>query len=540
MKKILIPLVILLVCAFALTGCSSSTTSTTPAANPTQTTGPSTTATTQASQASSARYGGTLTWVRNMGIPDIGAPADIPSQTNTPSLVTPVLESLITTDVNEKIQPWLAESVDVSPDGKKITFKLLKNVKFQDGTPFNAEAVKFNLELDLKNNCNASGILKKVTSYNIVDDYTLEVNFAAYDARFLQTLAQTGIGQIASPTAMQKSTEHTAHIVGTGPFKFDSWQTDQYVKMVKWDGYRTKGRPYLDAIDIRNNSDITVSIMSLKAGEVNMVENIDPADYNSLKAEGWAVGIPPLGFVFSFVPDSANPDSPFKDVRVREALEYAVDKAGLAKGIGKGTQFPAYQAAVEPPLGQDAWYIPDAPKREYNVAKAKELLAAAGYPNGFECALTTDVRARQDQIVALQTYFKAVGISTKLDMADVGRASTFPKDGWKGILVGGFPNFSSFTQWVTAYNDPTFVYPSASKPEGWKEGWDAVIAEIDYDKRITLMKNLLRKNYEGAYRIYYIEDGPRYVTDGTIQDIDWDGHHINGYFDAVNVWLKKK
>jgi peptide/nickel transport system substrate-binding protein len=532
MKKLLIPLVLLLVLASVFTACSSSPSkTTTPASTPGSSTATNTT---------SSQYGGTLIWVRNMGIPDIGAPSDIPAQTNTPSLVTPVLESLITTDVNEKIQPWLAESVDTSADGKKITFHLLKNVKFQDGTPFNAAAVKFNLELVLKNNCNASGILKKVTSYNVVDDYTLEVNLTEYDARFLQTLAQTGIGQIASPTALQKSEDHASHVIGTGPFKFDSWQTDQFVKMVKWDGFRTKGRPYLDAIEIRNNSDTTVSLMSLKAGEVNMVENIDPADFNSLKAEGYSVGVPPLGFVFSFLPDSANPDSPFKDARVRQALEYAVDKVNMAKGIGKGTQFPAYQCAVEPPLGQDAWYMADIPNRAYDVAKAKQLLADAGYPNGFSCALTSDVRARQDTIVALQTYFKEVGINTTLDMADVGRASTFPKDGWKGILVGGFPNFSSFTQWVTAFNDPMFNYPSALKPEGWQTGWNTVIAEVDYDKRMTMMKDLLRKNYEGAYRISYLEDGPRYVTDGTVHDIDWDGHHINGYFDAANVWMSKK
>jgi peptide/nickel transport system substrate-binding protein len=534
MKKLLVPLVLLLVLASVFTACSSSPSTTTTSANP-----PGSSAVTTTS-AESAKYGGTFIMVRKTGIPDIGAPSDIPSQTNTPSLVTPVLEHLITTDANERIQPWLAESVETSADGKKITFKLLKGVKFQDGTDFNAAAVKFNLELVLKNNCNASGILKKVASYNIVDDYTLEVNLTEYDARFLQTLAQTGIAQIASPTALQKSEDHASHIVGTGPFKFDSWQVEQYVKMVKWDGYRTKGRPYLDAIEIRNSSDTTVSLMSMKAGEVNMVEDIDPADYISLQKEGYSAAIAPIGFVFSFVPDSANPDSPFKDPRVRQALEYAIDKDAMAKGLGKGTQFPAYQCAVEPPMGQDAWYLPEVAPRKFDIAKAKALLTDAGYPNGFDCALTTDVRARQDTIVALQTYFKGIGINTTLDMADVGRASTFPKDGWKGILVGGFPNFSSFTQWVTAFNDPTFVYPSALKPEGWKEAWDAVVKETDYDKRMTLMRDILKKNYEGAYRIAYLEDGPRYVTDGKVQDLNFDGHHINGYQDSVNVYLKKK
>jgi len=459
------------------------------------------------------------------------------------SLTNPVLENLVHTDAQERIIPWLAESIDISTDGKTTTFHLLKGLKFQDGTPFNAEAVKFNLEKVVAANAASSSVLKKVVSYEIVDDYTLKVNFAKYDARFLLNLAQAGIGQIASPTAMSKVSNPQDigkdHVIGTGPFKFDSWQSDQFIKMVKWDGYRTKGRPYLDAIEIRNNSDITVSIMSFKAGEVNMVENIDPADYVKLKEEGYQVGIPNLGFVFSILPDSANPDSPFKDVRVRQAMEYAIDKASMTAGIGKGTQWPAYQCAASPPLGNDPWYMADIAPREYNVAKAKQLLADAGYPNGFSYTLTSDVRIRQDMVVSIQTYLRAVGIETKLDMADVARAATFSKDGWKGILMPGFPNYSSFSSWVSAFSDPVMKQVSNYKPAGWREGWDEVAAEVDYDKRLAKMRDLLKVLYSEALTTPYLQDGPRYVIDKKIQDINWGGGHTNGFFDPVNIWIKK-
>jgi len=479
-----------------------------------------------------------------MGIPEVGAPSDTPSSTFVLSLVSPVLESVVGKSKDGQFQPSLAETADISPDGKTITLKFYKGIMFQDGTPFTAAAVKVNLERCLAANCAASAILKMVTSYDIVDDTTLKINLSKFDARFLLALAETANGQIASPTALAKATnpqnQGKDHVVGTGPFKFDSWQTDQFIKMTRWDGFRIKGRPYVDAIEIRNNSDLTVSLMSFKAGEVNMVENIDPSQYVEMKKAGYHVGIPPIGFVFPIIPDGANPDSPFKDQRVREAVEYAIDKVAMTQGIGLGTQYPAYQFAISPPVGQDPWYLPDQPKREYNVAKAKQLLADAGYPNGFSYPLVSDVRARQDQVVAIQTYLKAVGINTTLDMADISRASTFGKDGWKGLLVPGFPYFSSFTQWLAVFNDPVMTNPSMYFPAGFKAGWDDVASETDYDKRMTKMRALLKICYDQALSIPYLQDGPRFVDDGTIQDMNWDVPGTNGGYDAVNVWLKKK
>jgi peptide/nickel transport system substrate-binding protein len=543
MKKLLIPLAILLACALVFGGCTSSST-TTKAPAPASSAAPAQTSAAPAQPASGPQYGGTLTWIRNMGIPEVGAPSDTPSGTFVLSLVSPVLESVVGKDPNGNFQPSLAESADVSPDGKTITLKFFKGIMFQDGTPFNAAAVKFNLEKCLAANCAASAILRLVTSYEIVDDTTLKINLSKYDARFLMALAETANGQIASPTALAKATtpqnRGKDHVVGTGPFKFDSWQTDQFIRMTKWDGYRVKGRPYLDAIEIRNNSDLTVSLMSFKAGEVNMVENIDPSQYVEMKKAGYRVDIPPIGFVFPIIPDGANPDSPFKDVRVRQALEYAIDKESMIAGIGLGTQFPAYQFAISPPVGQDPWYLPDQPARKYNPAKAKELLAAAGYPNGFNYPMISDVRIRQDQVVAVQTYLKAVGINTTLDMADVSRASSFGKDGFKGMYMPGFPYFSSFTQWLAVFNDPVMTNPAVYFPPGFKAGWDEVSSEVDFNKRITKMKALLKTCYDEAMLIPYLQDGPRYVDDGKIMDMKWDVPGTNGGYDAVNVWLKKK
>jgi len=453
----------------------------------------------------------------------------------------PALEPLIVADAKGNPQPWLAESIDISTDGTSITFKLRKGIKFHDGTDFNASAVKFNLDACVAANVSGSDVLKSVSSYDIIDDYTLRLNLKKYDARILPALANSTLGQMGSPSALLKvssgDTVARDHLVGTGPFKFDSWQRDQYVRYIKWDGYWQKGKPYVDSIEMRNNADVTVSIMSLKAKEVNWVENIDPSDYVALQKEGYAVEISSdLFFIFSIFMDSANTDSPFSNLKVRQAVEYAIDREGMAKGIGMGTMNAVYQHAVE----KDPWFIPDQPKIKYDPAKAKQLLTEAGYPNGFTCKVTSDVRVRKDQLVAIQTYLKDIGINTVLDMADVPRFTELTRSGWQGLLVPGFPNADTFTSWLGLYNNPIFTYPSMIKPAGWKDGWDAVISEPNIDKRYAMMRDLQKKIYDQSLIITYIGDSPRGVTDGTVMDKNFYKNGLMGYWEPWNVWLKKK
>ena len=134
------------------------------------------------------QYGGTFTWNHNGGIPKIGATVDnlgIAGNRN----MYPVLEPLLITDEQEHLQPWLAESWETSPDGKSITFHLKQGVKFHDGTDFDAEAVKDNLEAVYKANIRGTGVLGKVSSYDVLDKYTLRMNLKQYDCTLLLRLA---------------------------------------------------------------------------------------------------------------------------------------------------------------------------------------------------------------------------------------------------------------------------------------------------------------------------------------------------------------
>jgi ABC-type transport system substrate-binding protein len=449
-----------------------------------------------------------------------------------------MFEGLFKSDESETIKPWLATSWDTSPDGKTITIKLVQNVKFQDGTDFDAEAVKYNLEAVYKANLMGTAFMANVDSYQVIDKYTLQVNLKTTDSLFLLRIAQGGLGMIASPTALQKETTPETiaqvHSVGTGPFIFDGWERDTYVKYKKWDGYRDKTKPYLDEIIIKNTADLSVSEMALEAGQTDAVENVDPVDAKRLGAEGFTIYQPNLYFLHSIVTSGANPDSPFAKKEVRLALEYAIDKRTIAEGVGMGY----YEALNQLATKKDPWYNPNLPFREYDPDRAKDLLEQAGYPDGFNTKLVSDVMARHDTLVAIQTYLEDVGIHTELEILDFGAAFTKPRQGWEGIYFPGFPNVGTMLGILGRYGDKT-TYVSTYRPDGWWEKWDALVAEMDTAKRVQILKDILKMAYDEAVYIPYQGDAPLVAMVTKLHGFAHHALHITSFWDPGNIWLSK-
>jgi len=545
MKKIIfITLIIVLLTGLFINSCAKSTPTQTVTATVTQTVAPTTTAPTTTAPttepttpADQPQYGGTFIWVHNGGITQIGAIVDnlgIAANRNT----FPMFEGLLMTDEQDSIQPWLVTKWDVSADGKTIVFHLEENVKFQDGTDFDAAAVQYNLEAVLAANLGGTAFLTNVSSYEITDKYTLKINLTTVDSTFLLRLAQGALGLMASPTALQKETTPETiaqvHSVGTGPFLFDSWERDSFVRYKKWDGYRKPGVPYLDYIEIRNTADLTVSIMSLRAGEIQAVENIDPIDAEQLGDLGYTLYQPNLYFLHSIVPSGNNPDSPFAKKEVRLALDYAIDKRTIAQGVGMGYYEALDQVATE----KDPWYNSDLPFREYNPAKAKELLAQAGYPNGFSTTLTSDVMARRDTLTAIQTYLNEVGIKTELNILDFGAAFGLPRQGWEGVYFPGFPNVGTLLGIQGRWGDPT-TYVSIYQPSGYWEKWDALFAEMDTVKRTAILKDILKMIYDEGIGIPYQGDAPLVAMDPKLHGFAHHAFHVTSFWDPGKVWLEK-
>ena len=256
----------------------------------------------------------------------------------------PFFNRLIAIGDDGKYKPELALSWDTSKDGKAITFKLRKGVKFHDGTDFNAAAAKFNLDKLIPPN---PVVIQGIDSVDIVDTYTIKIKLTAYNNIILYHLASNYACYMYSPTALQKNGTDwaTTHPVGTGPFMLKDFQPNVSLTYVKNPNYWEKGLPYLDGIEINTVPDPMTTVLAFKAGQAHAVYAAHTTTAAQLREAGYPLQIAPGNSVaLSF--DSKNSEY-FSKRQVREAIEYAIDKEAICNGPGEGLVTPMYQTGLE-------------------------------------------------------------------------------------------------------------------------------------------------------------------------------------------------
>jgi len=377
------------------------------------------------------QYGGVLKIIEQPGLLNLGYPGETGSF-NDGFLARPCVESLLSLDEKgtDVVIPQLATGWKISPDYKSITFTLRKDVKFHDGTDFNAEAAKYCLDLY---RLGPKPELKSVTSIDIIDHYTIRLNLSTFNPSLLISMVGPASWMV-SPNALKKMSKEEAmtHPVGTGPFKFVSYQRDVFLKFEKFTSYWQKGKPYLDGVEFHFIADPVTSLISFKTGEAQAINRLGPKDVSDLKAMGKYNIATGWSAAFGLVGDSAHTNSPFANIKVRQAIAYAIDNEAIANAIGYGLLPSASQFA--PPGGYA--FNPAVVGYPYNPQKAKQLLAEAGYPNGFQTKLTFTASAtNRDLFTAVQGYLVAVGINAQLDAADRGRFAQMITGGWSNQLV---------------------------------------------------------------------------------------------------------
>jgi peptide/nickel transport system substrate-binding protein len=390
------------------------------------------------------RYGGTIRIAEQIDGASIGYP---PKSVRVAGLrqVAPVIETLLRIDKAGNISPWLATGVKEDPKAKTISMTLRKGIKFHDGTDFNAEAVKWNLEQGVA--AKAPGT-DKFGSIDIADNQTVRINLNEWDSTTVSNLAQT-LGMMISPTAFKKNGEEWAgsHPVGTGPFQFVSWEKDTKTVYRKFPGYWQKGKPYVDAIEWYPITDALTRQFSLRKGEMDLLVMMPGKDLSTLEKDSFAVNRRTVGSgVTTLVFDSANPKSPFANVKVRQAAQYAVDAGTIVKTILLNEAQVPNQWIYKGHWG----YNPSVVGYPYDPVKAKKLLAEAGYPSGFKTKILYRTNPEDDQIyTAVQGYLKAVGIEAELDPSATGRYDQVAMQGgaWEGLIV----NATSSNPDVVAY-----------------------------------------------------------------------------------------
>src|ERR1035437_6549804 len=364
-----------------------------PAATPTQATAAPTTTVPKATVTATAtptatvtpKYGGQLKVIYATGPgTSIGMPQEAVGGTVATEQLS--LETLFREDIDGSLNPLLATSMDVAPDGSSITIHLRQGVKFQDGSDWNAQALKWNWDQvkSIGMNANVSDYWKSV---QVIDDYTFKVNYTVWQNVALKSLGENWT-YIVSPTAFTKNGIDwmRQNMVGTGPFQQKSYQRDVQYDSTKFAQYWQTGKPYLDGVQLLYVADEMTRIALFESGGADALVGVPDSLHSNLAAQGYNVLHQPTGNL-SLVPDSNNADSPWSNLKVRQAAEYAIDKTSLTSVQGHGFMTPSYQLPTPYATVYDKNFSGD---KKYDVAKAKQLLIDAGYPNGFKTTIILD------------------------------------------------------------------------------------------------------------------------------------------------------
>ena len=328
-----------------------------------------------------------------------------------------IYDTLIEVDKNLNFVPMLAEKWEISKDAKTYTFFLRKNVKFHDGTPFNAEAVKFNFErmMDPKAGSPRASELSSISSINVVDENTLKVQLSKPYSPFLAALSDRA-GMMVSPTAVKKEGKNFANSpVGTGPFKFVSRVKQDKLVVAKNPDY-WGGAPKFEKIEYRPYADENVRLTNLTSGDVDIISKVPPKDVERLKTDPNITlsEANALGFQGLYLNTK---NAPFNNKALRQALDLVIDRDSIIKVALRNT---AVQAAGPIPPG--TWAYNDKIKTtKRNIEKAKKIMADAGFPNGFSFTLQLPPKPVEQQISQMvQSMAAEAGIKVKLENVEFG------------------------------------------------------------------------------------------------------------------------
>lgn len=320
-----------------------------------------------------------------------------------------------------ELEPCLAKSWDISKDGKEYTFKLREGVKFHDGTPFNADAVKYNIERQLPPNVKedmpyASFTFGEVQKVEKVDDYTVKIILKQPYTPLLANLAMCLAAPMASPEAIKKNNGNINEApVGTGPFKFVSWKKGEAITLEKNNDY-WGDKAKVDKVIFKFTKENSVRASELMTGAVDIIDGVDPNDVQKIKDSKMNI-FNEKGMNINYMAFNCS-RAPFNDAKLRQAICYAINREELVKYLYQGFADVAYTALPS--------FIPGFNDKiksyEYNPEKAKQLLKEAGKEN-LQIKMIAYSNPRpynpvngQKLAESIQNYLSKVGIKATIDV----------------------------------------------------------------------------------------------------------------------------
>jgi peptide/nickel transport system substrate-binding protein len=364
-----------------------------------------------------------------------------------------VFETLTKINSDGTVSPLLAEKWEVSPDLKTYTFTLRKGVKFQNGEPFNANAVKFSFERagGDKSTNKDKRTFAMMDRVAVIDDYTVVILNKQLDPDFLFLMGQATAIIVEPKSADTNATKP----VGTGPYQLSAWAKGSSVTLTKWDGYRSAAAIKMKKVTFRFISDTAAQVAALLAGDVDAFVRVTPRSVPQFK------GNPKFQVVVSgsrakTILAINNKKKPLDDVRVRRAICAAIDRKAVIEGAADGYGAPIGSHYVPGAFG----YVDTTGINPFNVDKAKALLAEAGVktPLTLSLVLPPVPYARQGgEVIAAQ--LAKIGIVAKIENVE-----------WAQWLSGTYTN-KNYDLTIISHVEP-FDLGNYAKP-GYYWGYES-------------------------------------------------------------------
>jgi peptide/nickel transport system substrate-binding protein len=362
--------------------------------------------------AGEAKKGGNLLFVHQSRATSLDA--NVWTATATARIMRQIYDPLVWQPEGGKFVPGLAEKWEISPDGKVYTFMLRKDVKFHDGTPLNAAAVKATYDriIDPATKSLQVGRLGPYDKTEIVDDYTVRIHLKEPYVSFLSNMSEHYLAPASMTAVKELGDKYAMNPVATGPFKVKGWTDDTTLVLERNPDYTwgpefwpNRGPAHLDTITYRMVEEIATRLIALENGEADIIDAPPPQDVARIKDSGkYEID----NFIVPGMPEFNNiniTNSPTSDIAVRKAIQHGVDREALADLVFNGVYPPSYG-----PLTRGSWAywkgVED--MYPYDQAKAKQILDDAGWKVG-----PGGIRSKDGQPLKIRHITSAGGFTQK-------------------------------------------------------------------------------------------------------------------------------